>query len=93
MVNKSKYYACFIFYEQCFSLTVDLLVVFVPDIRLVFGLAGATCASMLVIILPSMFYIRIIPGTNMNPKKIVVIVLYKVFKIIIDNKEKNMLTI
>jgi len=51
--------------------TVDLLVVFVPDIRLVFGLAGATCASMLVIILPSLFYIRIIPGSYKNPKKIV----------------------
>jgi len=55
--------------------TVNLLVIFVPTIRVVFGLAGATCASMLVIILPAVYYIRIAPGALTKPKKIVAMAL------------------
>jgi amino acid permease len=55
--------------------TVNLLVIFVPTIRVVFGLAGATCASMLVIILPAVYYIRIAPGALSKPKKMVAMAL------------------
>jgi len=55
--------------------TVNLLVIFVPTIRVVFGLAGATCASMLVIILPATYYIKIAPGPLSSKKKIVAMAL------------------
>lgn len=54
------------------SIAVNLLVIFVPTIRVVFGLAGATCASMLVIILPAVYYIKIAPGPLTSKNKIVV---------------------
>uniref|UniRef100_A0A7N4NPY4 Amino acid transporter transmembrane domain-containing protein n=1 Tax=Sarcophilus harrisii TaxID=9305 RepID=A0A7N4NPY4_SARHA len=40
---------------------VNVLVIFVPDIRDIFGVIGATSAPSLIFILPSIFYIRIIP--------------------------------
>ncbi|XP_061840296.1 sodium-coupled neutral amino acid transporter 5-like isoform X2 [Nerophis lumbriciformis] len=40
---------------------VNLLVIFVPSIRDIFGLIGATSAPSLIFILPGIFYIRIIP--------------------------------
>lgn len=40
---------------------VNLLVIFVPSIRDIFGLIGATSAPSLIFILPSIFYIRIVP--------------------------------
>ncbi|KAM3871829.1 sodium-coupled neutral amino acid transporter 3-like [Diretmus argenteus] len=40
---------------------VNLLVIFVPSIRDIFGLIGATSAPSLIFILPGVFYIRIVP--------------------------------
>uniref|UniRef100_A0A672JGU3 Sodium-coupled neutral amino acid transporter 3-like n=1 Tax=Salarias fasciatus TaxID=181472 RepID=A0A672JGU3_SALFA len=40
---------------------VNLLVIFVPSIRDIFGIIGATSAPSLIFILPSIFYIRIVP--------------------------------
>ncbi|KAG7332477.1 hypothetical protein KOW79_004311 [Hemibagrus wyckioides] len=40
---------------------VNILVIFVPDIRDIFGVIGATSAPSLIFILPGIFYIRIIP--------------------------------
>ena len=39
---------------------VVLLVVYVPNIKEVFGLAGATVATMLVIVMPAGFYYQVI---------------------------------
>ncbi|XP_051865040.1 sodium-coupled neutral amino acid transporter 5b [Pristis pectinata] len=41
---------------------VNLLVIFVPNIRDIFGIIGATTAPSLIFILPGLFYIRIIPN-------------------------------
>ncbi|XP_061128811.1 sodium-coupled neutral amino acid transporter 3-like [Syngnathus typhle] len=41
---------------------VNLLVIFVPSIRDIFGLIGATSAPSLIFILPGIFYIRIVPA-------------------------------
>ncbi|XP_074873581.1 sodium-coupled neutral amino acid transporter 5 [Carettochelys insculpta] len=41
---------------------VNLLVIFVPNIRDIFGVIGATSAPSLIFILPSIFYIRIVPS-------------------------------
>lgn len=40
---------------------VNLLVIFVPSIRDIFGIIGATSAPSLIFILPGIFYIRIVP--------------------------------
>uniref|UniRef100_A0A667ZT70 Solute carrier family 38 member 5 n=1 Tax=Myripristis murdjan TaxID=586833 RepID=A0A667ZT70_9TELE len=45
----------------CLIFIVNLLVIFVPSIRDIFGLIGATSAPSLIFILPGIFYIRIIP--------------------------------
>ncbi|XP_073326175.1 sodium-coupled neutral amino acid transporter 3-like [Pagrus major] len=45
----------------CLLFLVNLLVIFVPSIRDIFGLIGATSAPSLIFILPGIFYIRIIP--------------------------------
>ncbi|XP_046895186.1 sodium-coupled neutral amino acid transporter 3-like [Hypomesus transpacificus] len=45
----------------CLLFIVNLLVIFVPNIRDIFGLIGATSAPTLIFILPGIFYIRIIP--------------------------------
>lgn len=59
-----------------FLLTLtDLLVIFVPSIRIVFGVIGATSASMLVIVLPSLFYFRLGVEPVCSPKKIMSITL------------------
>ncbi|XP_077454809.1 sodium-coupled neutral amino acid transporter 3-like [Stigmatopora argus] len=42
-------------------IVVNLLVIFVPSIRDIFGLIGATSAPSLIFILPGIFYIRIVP--------------------------------
>uniref|UniRef100_A0A8D0KLN0 Solute carrier family 38 member 5 n=1 Tax=Salvator merianae TaxID=96440 RepID=A0A8D0KLN0_SALMN len=42
--------------------TVNLLVIFVPTIKDIFGVIGATSAPSLIFILPSVFYIRIVPN-------------------------------
>ncbi|CAK6963880.1 sodium-coupled neutral amino acid transporter 3-like [Scomber scombrus] len=45
----------------CLIFIVNLLVIFVPSIRDIFGLIGATTAPSLIFILPGIFYIRIVP--------------------------------
>ncbi|XP_068567744.1 sodium-coupled neutral amino acid transporter 3-like isoform X2 [Cebidichthys violaceus] len=45
----------------CLIFVVNLLVIFVPSIRDIFGLIGATSAPCLIFILPGIFYIRIVP--------------------------------
>lgn len=45
----------------CLLFLVNLLVIFVPSIRDIFGLIGATSAPSLIFILPGIFYIRIVP--------------------------------
>lgn len=45
----------------CLLFLVNLLVIFVPSIRDIFGLIGATSAPSLIFILPGIFYVRIIP--------------------------------
>ncbi|XP_077578195.1 sodium-coupled neutral amino acid transporter 3-like [Stigmatopora nigra] len=42
-------------------IVVNLLVIFVPSIRDIFGIIGATSAPSLIFILPGIFYIRIVP--------------------------------
>ncbi|XP_069503626.1 sodium-coupled neutral amino acid transporter 5 [Ambystoma mexicanum] len=46
----------------CLLTFVNLLVIFVPNIRDIFGIIGATSAPSLIFILPSIFYIRIVPN-------------------------------
>uniref|UniRef100_A0A803KIG0 Nucleoside diphosphate kinase 6 n=2 Tax=Xenopus tropicalis TaxID=8364 RepID=A0A803KIG0_XENTR len=43
-------------------IAVNILVIFVPNIRDIFGVIGATSAPSLIFILPSIFYIRIVPN-------------------------------
>ncbi|XP_055021798.1 sodium-coupled neutral amino acid transporter 3-like [Boleophthalmus pectinirostris] len=50
----------------CLLFAVNLLVIFVPNIRDIFGITGATTAPSLIFILPGLFYIRIIP-TEQEP--------------------------
>ncbi|XP_047217505.1 sodium-coupled neutral amino acid transporter 3-like [Girardinichthys multiradiatus] len=50
----------------CLLFVVNLLVIFVPNIRDIFGITGATTAPTLIFILPGLFYIRIIPK-NQEP--------------------------
>ncbi|MGH0136798.1 UNVERIFIED_CONTAM: hypothetical protein FKN15_062806 [Acipenser sinensis] len=45
----------------CLLIIVNLLVIFVPNIRDIFGIIGATSAPSLIFILPGIFYIRIVP--------------------------------
>ncbi|XP_061470283.1 sodium-coupled neutral amino acid transporter 5 isoform X2 [Rhineura floridana] len=47
---------------SCLLIIVNLLVIFVPNIKDIFGVIGATSAPSLIFILPSIFYIRIIPN-------------------------------
>ncbi|XP_072102895.1 sodium-coupled neutral amino acid transporter 3-like isoform X1 [Mobula birostris] len=46
----------------CLLFCVNLLVIFVPNIRDIFGIIGATTAPSLIFILPGLFYIRIVPN-------------------------------
>lgn len=50
----------------CLIFLVNLLVIFVPSIRDIFGLIGATSAPSLIFILPGIFYVRIVP-TEQEP--------------------------
>ncbi|XP_007231963.1 sodium-coupled neutral amino acid transporter 5b [Astyanax mexicanus] len=56
----------------CLLFLVNLLVIFVPNIRDIFGIIGATSAPSLIFILPGLFYIRIVPKDqepmNSRPK-------------------------
>ncbi|XP_053330230.1 sodium-coupled neutral amino acid transporter 5 [Spea bombifrons] len=46
----------------CLLTVVNILVIFVPNIKDIFGVIGATSAPSLIFILPSIFYIRIVPN-------------------------------
>jgi len=52
---------------------INTLVIFVPSIREVFGIIGATASTMLVFILPSVFYLKLDKRPLTAPKKISVI--------------------
>lgn len=41
---------------------VNVLVIYVPTIRDIFGVIGSTSAPSLIFILPSVFYLRIVPS-------------------------------
>ncbi|XP_075041671.1 sodium-coupled neutral amino acid transporter 5 [Mixophyes fleayi] len=45
----------------CLLVVVNLLVIFIPNIKDIFGVIGATSAPSLIFILPSIFYLRIVP--------------------------------
>jgi len=47
----------------CLIGTCVILVILVPDIRDIFGFVGASSSSMLLFILPSLFYLKIMDGT------------------------------
>lgn len=49
---------------------INILVIFVPSIKEVFGLIGATASTMLVFVLPSTFFIIIDPRPNTSKKKL-----------------------
>ncbi|XP_043943827.1 sodium-coupled neutral amino acid transporter 2-like [Protopterus annectens] len=49
----------------------DLLVIFVPTIRDIFGFIGASAATMLIFILPAAFYLRLVKKEPLrSPQKI-----------------------
>lgn len=59
--DKPFHWARHIIIAFCLIFLVNLLVIFVPSIRDIFGLIGATSAPSLIFILPGIFYIRIVP--------------------------------
>ena len=61
--------------------TCFFLVVVVPDIRDIFGLVGATSSSMLVFILPSLFYVKLSEGTWRDNKRKLSALVFLVFGI------------
>ncbi|CAG5084124.1 Oidioi.mRNA.OKI2018_I69.PAR.g10555.t1.cds [Oikopleura dioica] len=61
--------------------TCFTLVVLVPDIRDIFGLVGATSSSMLVFILPSLFYVKLAEGTYKDNKRKLSAMVFLVFGI------------
>lgn len=59
--DKPFHWAIHITIAFCLIFVVNLLVIFVPSIRDIFGIIGATSAPSLIFILPGIFYIRIVP--------------------------------
>ncbi|KAF7695321.1 sodium-coupled neutral amino acid transporter 5b [Silurus meridionalis] len=59
--KKPFHWARHICIAVCLLFVVNLLVIFVPNIRDIFGIIGATSAPSLIFILPGLFYIRIVP--------------------------------
>jgi len=49
---------------------INTLVIFVPSIREVFGIIGATASTMLVFVLPSVFYLKLDPRPYKTPRKL-----------------------
>merc|ERR1719361_795398 len=47
----------------CLIGTCVLLVIYVPDIRDIFGFVGATSSGCLIFILPSLFYLKLADGS------------------------------
>ncbi|XP_013888495.1 sodium-coupled neutral amino acid transporter 3 isoform X1 [Austrofundulus limnaeus] len=62
--GKSFHWVRHIAIAVCLLFAVNLLVIFVPNIRDIFGISGATTAPTLIFILPGLFYIRIVPKTQ-----------------------------
>lgn len=60
--EKPFHWARHISIALCLLFSVNLLVIFVPNIRDIFGIIGATSAPSLIFILPGLFYIRIVPN-------------------------------
>lgn len=58
--EKPFHWARHISIALCLLFVVNLLVIFVPNIRDIFGIIGATSAPSLIFILPGLFYIRIV---------------------------------
>uniref|UniRef100_A0A8C9WPC8 Solute carrier family 38 member 5b n=1 Tax=Scleropages formosus TaxID=113540 RepID=A0A8C9WPC8_SCLFO len=52
----------------CLLFIVNLFVIFVPNIRDIFGIIGATTAPSVIFILPGLFYIRIIKDKPMTSR-------------------------
>uniref|UniRef100_A0A673MF24 Sodium-coupled neutral amino acid transporter 3-like n=1 Tax=Sinocyclocheilus rhinocerous TaxID=307959 RepID=A0A673MF24_9TELE len=52
----------------CLLFIANLLVIFVPNIRDIFGIIGATSAPSLIFILPGLFYIRIVSTEPMKSR-------------------------
>ncbi|NP_001087075.1 solute carrier family 38 member 2 L homeolog isoform X1 [Xenopus laevis] len=61
----------------------NVLVIFVPTIRDIFGFIGASAASMLVFILPSAFYIRLVKKESMKSVQKIVALLFLVGGIVV----------
>ncbi|XP_036435175.1 sodium-coupled neutral amino acid transporter 3 [Colossoma macropomum] len=59
--EKPFHWARHILIAFCLLFLVNLLVIFVPNIRDIFGVIGATSAPSLIFILPGIFYVRIVP--------------------------------
>uniref|UniRef100_A0A8D3C1C4 Solute carrier family 38 member 5a n=1 Tax=Scophthalmus maximus TaxID=52904 RepID=A0A8D3C1C4_SCOMX len=59
--DKPFHWARHIAIAFCLIFVVNLLVIFVPSIRDIFGIIGATSAPTLIFILPGVFYVRIVP--------------------------------
>ncbi|XP_072305148.1 sodium-coupled neutral amino acid transporter 5b [Eucyclogobius newberryi] len=59
--DKPFHWARHIIIAFCLIFVVNLLVIFVPSIRDIFGIIGATSAPSLIFILPGIFYVRIVP--------------------------------
>uniref|UniRef100_A0A8C6L0R7 Solute carrier family 38 member 5b n=1 Tax=Nothobranchius furzeri TaxID=105023 RepID=A0A8C6L0R7_NOTFU len=64
--GKSFHWLRHIAIAVCLLFAVNLMVIFVPNIRDIFGISGATTAPTLIFILPGLFYIRIVPK-NQEP--------------------------
>ncbi|XP_058500058.1 sodium-coupled neutral amino acid transporter 3-like isoform X1 [Solea solea] len=60
--DKPFHWARHILIAFCLIFLVNLLVIFVPSIRDIFGIIGATSAPSLIFILPGIFYVRIVPN-------------------------------
>ncbi|PIK56130.1 putative sodium-coupled neutral amino acid transporter 6 isoform X3 [Apostichopus japonicus] len=56
--------------------TITFIALVVPDIRVIFGLFGATSSVCLMLFLPSLFYILIAPGALYSPRKIIPCVMF-----------------
>nr|CAB3266256.1 sodium-coupled neutral amino acid transporter 2 [Phallusia mammillata] len=54
---------------------INILVIFVPSIREVFGIIGATASTMLVFVLPCVFFLKLSPLKLKSPKKISALVM------------------
>uniref|UniRef100_A0A8B9LGZ3 Solute carrier family 38 member 3 n=1 Tax=Astyanax mexicanus TaxID=7994 RepID=A0A8B9LGZ3_ASTMX len=73
--DKPFHWARHILIALCLLFLVNLLVIFVPNIREIFGVIGATSAPSLIFILPGIFYTRIVPEEQepmKSPPKIMV---------------------